>query len=144
METEAELNETGLSPFPLYHFDRHFAAGMVTTSSFIHSLICQSYFRPYILDLIKELSSKVVCIVVERESVGKAYGDMMTKMVQKGIVPLGLYRKGKAWERPAAVSQSAMDLNATAKMPYVYSNCKPTDIVGNDDMVFVIHQEAIM
>ena len=148
METEAELKETGLSPFPLYHFDRHFAAGMVTTSSFIHSLICQSYFRPYILDLVSTLALKVVCINVEKDFVGKKYGNMLIKIVQMGMIPLGLYRKGKIWERQTnhqgGFGQSGMDVNAQLKMPYVYSNCKSEDIVGGEDMVFMIRHEALL
>ena len=49
---EAELNESGLSPYPVHHFDRFFAAGMVSSSSFMQSLLCQSYFRPYIIEVV--------------------------------------------------------------------------------------------
>ncbi|KAJ3025725.1 hypothetical protein HK097_006610, partial [Rhizophlyctis rosea] len=68
---QAEQTETGFSTSHTYHFDPHFAAGCVTTSSFMHSLLCQSYFRPYIIDVIKALASDVVHVRCGREWGGK-------------------------------------------------------------------------
>ena len=49
---ETELNNSGLSSFPVYHFDKHFAAGMVASSSFMQTLLCQAYFRPFIVEVV--------------------------------------------------------------------------------------------
>ncbi|RKO91275.1 hypothetical protein BDK51DRAFT_27124 [Blyttiomyces helicus] len=89
---EAELNETGFSPFPAYHFNRHFAAGMVTTSCFMHSLLCQSYFRPYIIDVVRAFAGAVVHLRVGDSLTGKSYGAVVSRCLERGYVPLGLYR----------------------------------------------------
>ncbi|KAJ3286896.1 hypothetical protein HK104_008842 [Borealophlyctis nickersoniae] len=125
---EAELNETGLSPFPAYHFDRLFAGGMVTTSCFMHSLLCQSYFRPYIVDAVRALAGAVVHVPVADVCKGKRYGDVVVWCLEKGYVPLGLYRAARE-ERDGDVS-----------MPYVYTNARAFDVVHADDLVFAIKE----
>ncbi|KND04243.1 uncharacterized protein SPPG_01674 [Spizellomyces punctatus DAOM BR117] len=131
---EAELNETGLSPFPAYHFDRHFAAGMVTTSCFMHSLLAQSYFRPYVVDIVRALSTSAIHIRVPPECVGKKYMDLVGWCLERGIVPLGLYRGALSRsERPAWGGE-------TDGLPYVYTNCRSFDVVRKDDLVFVVRE----
>ncbi|KAJ1330098.1 hypothetical protein BSLG_009730 [Batrachochytrium salamandrivorans] len=129
---EAELNESGLSPYPVYHFDRHFAAGMVATSSFMHSLLCQSYFRPYIVDVVRELIANIVHLPVSDSCAGKntprrgaVAGNTSTQTPLSPNHP-----------RQAASSQASDVEN----MPYVYTNCRSDDIVQATDLVFAIRQ----
>ncbi|KAJ3024231.1 hypothetical protein HKX48_004504 [Thoreauomyces humboldtii] len=124
---EAELNATGVSPFPAYHFDRHFAAGKVTTSSFMHSLLSQSYFRPYVVDVVKALSTHTKHRGVPVQLAGRKYADLVLWCLDQGIVPLGLYRRG--------APKGGADPD---DLPYVYTNCRGFDIVGQDDLVFVL------
>ncbi|KAJ1343147.1 hypothetical protein BSLG_002173 [Batrachochytrium salamandrivorans] len=146
---EAELNESGLSPYPVYHFDRHFAAGMVATSSFMHSLLCQSYFRPYIVDVVRELIANIVHLPVSDSCAGKKYTEVVDYCLSAGYVPIGLYRRGAVagntstqtplspnHPRQAASSQASDVEN----MPYVYTNCRSDDIVQATDLVFAIRQ----
>ena len=131
LEAEAELNESGLSPFPIYHFDRHFAASMVSTCSFMHSLLCQAYFRPYILKLVNVLVKEVKLMHVPDKWNQKRYGYVMSACVNQGIVPLGLLRRGKVWMSGEG-----------SKFPYVYTNCKALDIVSSDDCLFFIDSSS--
>ncbi|KAI8926291.1 hypothetical protein BC831DRAFT_457242 [Entophlyctis helioformis] len=168
---EAELNESGLSPYPVYHFDRHFAAGMVSTSSFIHSLLCQSYMRPYIVDVVRALILSVIHLPVSQECVNKPYIHAVQYYLAAGYVPIGLYRRGAAAEQAAADAAIAASTIMTSPMsdipfsatastpgsatkprvgtnrmsesdntPYVYTNCRPSDIVNESDLIFAIRK----
>lgn len=138
---EAELNESGLSPYPVYHFDRHFAAGMVSTSSFVHSLLCQIYFRPYIVDVIRAFTQNLIQIPVSEKIAGKHYIDVVHFCLKAGYIPIGLYRKGALAanspirERPSYVGGKSSDADS---LPYVYTNCRPGDIVNKEDMIYAI------
>ncbi|KAJ3166328.1 hypothetical protein HDU88_003552 [Geranomyces variabilis] len=125
---EAELNATGVSPFPAYHFDRHFAAGMITTSSFMHSLLSQSYFRPYVVDVVRALATHVTQRRLPAHYVGRKYADVVLWFLERGVVPLGVYRRG------ARVVSEGDDL------PYVYTNCRGFDILEKEDLVFVLEE----
>eukprot|EP00842_Homolaphlyctis_polyrhiza_P003796 jgi/Hompol1/4417/HPOL_001738-RA len=148
---EAELNESGLSPYPVYHFDRHFAAGMVATSSFMHSLLCQSYFRPYIVDIVRCLIQNVVHLPVTNSCVGKPYIEIVSFYLALGFVPIGLYRRGAVVaESPKSAASATSKLASStigskggepdAAMPYVYTNCRADDIVQANDLVFAIRR----
>ncbi|KAI8823680.1 uncharacterized protein EV422DRAFT_612156 [Fimicolochytrium jonesii] len=126
---EAELNATGVSPFPAYHFDRHFAAGMITTSSFMHSLLSQSYFRPYVVDVVRALSTHVTHLRVPPECIGKKYAELVLWCIEKGIVPLGLLRRP-----PASATKDKEHL------PYVFTNCRGFDIVRKEDLIFCLEE----
>ncbi|KAJ3091828.1 hypothetical protein HK102_013290 [Quaeritorhiza haematococci] len=114
LEQEAELNESGLSPFPVYHFDRHFAAGMVTTSSFIHSLLCQIYFRPFLVDIVKLLTNSVVQFPVPPEFHGCKYMDLLMWLLEKGYIPLGLYRNALLRPKSDGVQSCTSTASAAA------------------------------
>ncbi|KAK5670892.1 hypothetical protein QVD99_002664 [Batrachochytrium dendrobatidis] len=146
---EAELNESGLSPYPVYHFDRHFAAGMVATSSFMHSLLCQSYFRPYIVDVVRALIANVVHLPVTEFYAGKKYIELVHYCLSVGYVPIGLYRRGIPNTRGKAASPTSASKSQHPNlsqafdadtMPYVYTNCRSGDIVQAFDLVFAIKQ----
>ena len=125
LEQEVELKETGLSPFPVYHFDKHFAAGMISTSSFMHSLICQSYFRPYIIDVLKKLIPRVSQLPIPDGFAGRQYSELFTFLLESNHIALGLFRGGSRRDSGGA-------------LPYVYTNSTLSDVVGSDDLVFVI------
>ncbi|KAI9009874.1 hypothetical protein BC832DRAFT_597262 [Gaertneriomyces semiglobifer] len=131
---EAELNETGLSPFPAYHFDRHFAAGMVTISCFMHSLLSQSYFRPYVIDAVRALANAVMHLRVPHTLHGRKYGELATWCLERGVVPLGLYRDA---HKKGAASGTILEADT---LPFVYTNCRSFDIVHKEDLVFVIKE----
>ncbi|KAI8917846.1 hypothetical protein DFJ77DRAFT_458043 [Powellomyces hirtus] len=127
---EAELNATGVSPFPAYHFDRHFAAGMITTSSFMHSLLSQSYFRPYVVDVVRAMSTHITHRRIPTHCVGRKYLDVVLWFLERGVVPLGLYRRGAE-----AVREPDGD-----DLPYVYTNCRGFDVVAAEDLVFALDE----
>ncbi|KAJ3196487.1 hypothetical protein HK101_008783 [Irineochytrium annulatum] len=123
---EAELNDSGISPFPVHHFDPWFAMGAVAPLSFTQSLLAQSYFRPFVLDVVKRLAESVILVKAPRRFVGRRYSEMLAFLVAQGFVPLGLYRAG------GVASAGGSEL------PYVYTNCHGFDIIGDGDRVFVI------
>ncbi|KAI9096539.1 hypothetical protein DFS34DRAFT_680664 [Phlyctochytrium arcticum] len=136
----AELNETGLSPFPAYHFDRHFAAGMVTTSCFMHSLLAQSYFRPYVVDVVRALSTSILHIPVPATCINTRYSDLVAYCCHRGIVCLGLYRNALKVPPPTS-SRISSQQPTLDSLPYVYTNCRSFDIVRKDDLVFAIRPQ---
>ena len=123
---EAELNDLGISTYVTYHFDHHFSAGRVATS-FVNALLCQSFFRPYILETVKLLVDLTIQIPVNNEWVGKPYREIVNICLGDGYVPLGLYR---------AISRESDD----QKLPFVSTNCRQGDLIGQGDYVFVIRK----
>jgi hypothetical protein len=121
---QAELNESGLSPYPLYHFDRHFAAGMVASTSFMQTLLCQSFFRPFIIDIVRGLIANSCTLPVKPSIVGKQYIDVVEVCLREGYIPMGLLRNGAS--------------KSSETLPYVYTNCRHGDIVNADDLIFVL------
>ncbi len=117
---QAELNESGLSAVPTYHFDRNFSAGMVSISSFMQSLLCQSYFRPYIIDVITKLCAELVQIPIPENMIGREYGDFFASSVDRGYIIVGLYRhRGKDDK-------------------FVFTNPKSFDKIGGRDVAFAL------
>lgn len=121
---EAELNESGLSAFPAYHFDHNFSAGMVSISSLMHSLLCQSYFRPYIIEVMTKLCSELVQLQIPCTMIGREYGDFFSYSIDQGYIILGLYRNGSK-------------TNA-----YVFTNPKSFDIISGSDVVFALKEKV--
>ena len=119
---EAEMNESGLEVSAMYHFDPHFAAGMISTTSFMQSLLCQTFFRPYILDVVKCLIESISHLPITDELAGMRYIDVVDNCLKHGNVPLGIYR------RPVE--------NGTK--PFVNTNCRPEYILNANDLLFVI------
>lgn len=119
------LNETGLSPFPIYHFDPHFAAGMISTGSFAHSLLCQSYFRPFVIDLVKVMTRDIIHLPIPVGFEGKTYGEVFAFLLDGGYLAVGLYRRR----------------SGGASLPYVYTNPKMNEQVSGDDLVFALYHQ---
>lgn len=119
---ETELNDSGLVPFPVYHFDRHFAAGMVASSAFMQTILCQAYFRPFIIDVVLGLINHTYTVPVKPIIAGKRYLEVVHACLSQGLVPIGLFRHGAS----------------KTELPYVYTNCRQGDIVNLDDLIFVI------
>ncbi|KAJ3122306.1 hypothetical protein HK100_012043 [Physocladia obscura] len=144
---EAELDESGVSPSLDHHFDRNFAMGRVAPVSFLHSMLVQSYFRPYLGAIISALSSSVTQIRVPAKLSGHKYSELFSYLLRHDLVTLGLYRltnrsipslssalspgKTKATKSVFAESESN-------KTKYVYTNCRGFDLVYQDDLVFVV------
>ncbi|KAJ1566508.1 hypothetical protein HK096_001249 [Nowakowskiella sp. JEL0078] len=132
LEEEAELNETGLIPFPVHHFDRRFAAGLVTPLGFMHSLVCQTYFRPYIIDVVKLLSTSIIAVPVHPLMEGKRYIEVMQYMLKQGFVVMAVFRNVR--------KRSSLGVTDTQgnNLPYVYTNPLGIETLSTDDDLFVI------
>ncbi|KAJ3202221.1 hypothetical protein HDU82_007513 [Entophlyctis luteolus] len=135
---EAELNESGFSLFISHHFDKNFAMGRVMPVSFLHSLLAQSYFRPFIGEIVSHLSNSVLQIVAPEEFIGIKYSELFANLVKRDLIPLGLNRtmhKGQSWRTEGKEESDAMR--------YVYTNCRGHDLVEKDDLVYVVpkHQD---
>jgi hypothetical protein len=130
---EVELNESGLSVYPVYQFDRYFAAGMVSMSSSIHSLLCQCYFRPYIADVIKSLTTNVIHLRVPETWTGREYGEYWEFCMSKGYILIGLYRNGSREGQSGDKSET----------PFVYTNPRSEDIVKSEDLVFALRGSSL-
>ena len=124
MLEQVETTESGLSPAPVYYTDKHFASGMISISSSLHSLLCQSYFRPYIIDVIKALSSNLIHIKIPHSWSGREYGEFFNYCMDRGYILVGLYRYG--------AKEDSLDL------PFVYTNCSEHTIIYKSDLVFAI------
>jgi hypothetical protein len=123
---QAEVNESGLSPYPIYHFDRHFAAGMISISSSMHSLLCQAYFRPYIIDVTKSLIKSLIHLRIPESFNGRLYGDFFYYCIDKGYILVGVYRNGNSDDQ---------------QLPIVCTNCKTEDVIYSKDLVFAIKRQ---
>ncbi|TPX38239.1 hypothetical protein SmJEL517_g00214 [Synchytrium microbalum] len=169
-EEEAELTESGLSAFPAYQFDAQFAAGRVATAALSHSLICQTYLRPYAIDVVAHLTASVDHMSVPATLAGKMYSELVLYFLYREIVVLGLLRGGAGWEVkrqlahsskvkeepqvsivgsssralnvPAAALSTKLAEDLTTKLPYVYTNCRGYEIVSAEDLVFVLPRSA--
>lgn len=139
MLDEAELNDAGLSPYPVYHFDRQFAAGRISTSSFPQSLLCQSYFRPYILETVRLLIEKIVHLPVLSVQHAKPYLEVANYYISRGYIPLGLYRNGAICNQQAPATPLVVVGDSTP-FPYVYTNCRQGDLVFQTDLIFAIRK----
>lgn len=54
---DKEVAKPGLlKPYPLYQFDATFASGQVYSSTLCDSLICQEFFRPFVMNIITLLT----------------------------------------------------------------------------------------
>jgi hypothetical protein len=119
---QAELNESGLTAVPAYHFDRNFSAGMVSISSLMQSLLCQSYFRPYIIDVITKLCSELVQIRIPPQLIGREYGELFAFCIDRGYIILGLYR------------------HRSQEGGYVFTNPKSFDLISRSDLAFALEK----
>lgn len=139
LEEEAELNESGFSPYPTYYFDQNFAMGRIFPLSFMHALLAQTYFRPFMPEIISALSNSVVQVEVPKKLYGRRYSELVPHMLQRNYIVLGLYRGALKWKRKAG-SEEAREGKTTvdASVPYVYTNCRGYEIVSKDDAIFVI------
>ncbi|KAI9331668.1 hypothetical protein DFJ73DRAFT_856791 [Zopfochytrium polystomum] len=134
---EAELNESGFSPYPTHHFDRNFALGRVIPMSFAHALLAQTYFRPFLPEVIRLLALHVSQIAVPPKCAGRPYSDLVLYLLKRGFLPLGLLRGAAKWERHIQGGGKPKG-QADIPTPYVYTNCRGFDIVSEDDYVFVL------
>ena len=92
-----------------YTFLPQFVSGSVFTSPIIDSLLCQSYIKPFIIDIIRQMlglgndachtaiSSQISQIDVPPLFVHKTYGELVEHLtIDMAIIPLGLYRLEEA------------------------------------------------
>ncbi|KAJ3082330.1 hypothetical protein HK102_001778, partial [Quaeritorhiza haematococci] len=61
----------GITPFPEYHFDPSIAAGLIYVDSLVTSLLCQTFFRPYVGQVMQLIVSNVVQVPVAPELIGQ-------------------------------------------------------------------------
>ncbi|KAI8850712.1 hypothetical protein BC829DRAFT_442039 [Chytridium lagenaria] len=143
MVAEAEANDLGISGSSTStvtaSFDRYTAAGWVATQSFPYTLLAQCYFRPFILDVVKGLSDSVSQISVPEKYRGRMYSELVVYLLAKDLLAVGLYRGGarEMWRWKEDVEENGRR-NESGELPYVYTNCRGYDIVGADDLIFVI------
>ncbi|KAI8618350.1 hypothetical protein BC830DRAFT_1061519 [Chytriomyces sp. MP71] len=139
---EAELSESGFAPSTGHHFDKNFAMGRVVPVSFLHSLLAQSYFRPYLGDVVTALASSVIQVKLPENLHGRKYADLMVYMLKRNFIPLGLYRwsnKKQPHSPTGKQKGSAPSVHfGEVKMQYVYTNCRGTDLVDSTDLVFIL------
>ncbi|KAJ3334230.1 hypothetical protein HDU76_006602 [Blyttiomyces sp. JEL0837] len=142
---EAELQESGLSPFPVYYFDRNFAMGRIKPISFMHTLLSQTYFRPYLVDIIKALSASVFHIPVPDKFHNRKYAELVAYCLKKGRLPLGLYRGALKWTHHVDLGKIESDrkklgqfVPQESKMPYIYTNPRGFDLVDKEDLLLVL------
>ncbi|KAJ3230041.1 hypothetical protein HDU81_004802 [Chytriomyces hyalinus] len=139
---EAELNESGFSPSVSHHFDKNFAMGRVVPVSFLHSLLAQSYFRPYLGDVITALASSVIQLPVPPALHGHKYSELVAHFLKRDMVPLGLYRAtNRKAQSPSKTRASNYD--AENKTFHVYTNCRGIDLVDQTDAVFVVPSSPV-
>ncbi|KAJ3264048.1 hypothetical protein HDU77_009456 [Chytriomyces hyalinus] len=141
---EAELNESGFSPTVSHHFDKNFAMGRVVPVSFLHSLLAQSYFRPYLGDVVTALASSVIQLPVPSALHGHKYSELVAHFLKRDMVPLGLYRTtNRKAQSPSKAKASASSYDAENKTSYVYTNCRGIDLVDQTDAVFVVPSSPV-
>ncbi|KAJ3066259.1 hypothetical protein HDU98_010450, partial [Podochytrium sp. JEL0797] len=133
---EAELNESGFHPFLSHHFDKNFAQGRVIPVSFLHSLLAQSYFRPYVGDIVSALASCVTQIRVPAKYHGRKYSDLLTYLLKRDMIPLGLYRLSNRGEGKSGKGKgTGYGMEGEGRSKYVYTNCRGFDVVDQEDLV---------
>jgi len=119
-----------INPFPNYHFESVYAAGNVFSSSFLDTLLCHEFFRPYSTDIVNSFvgrvpnQSQLFQIPVPPHLVGENYLEAMQYLLPKGMLPVGLYR-GKSDDRKNT-------------SPYVYTNCARTTVLEVNDLIFIL------
>ncbi|ORY38190.1 hypothetical protein BCR33DRAFT_720897 [Rhizoclosmatium globosum] len=138
---EAELNESGFSPFLSHHFDKNFAMGRVIPVSFLHSMLAQTYFRPYIGEVIFALSSVVTHVRVPAKLHGHKYSELMKYLLKRDFIPLGLYRasdRASNGKGKSTAGSTSYGVEGEGKTKYVYTNCRGFDLVDAEDLVYVV------
>ncbi|KAJ1549455.1 hypothetical protein HK405_003019, partial [Cladochytrium tenue] len=95
---EAEASEgngeIGTSP---HHLDAHFAMGRVAPASFAGALLAQTYFRPFLPDIVTALAENVVAVLVPAKCRGRPYSELVSRLLAQGLLPLGLFRGAARW-----------------------------------------------
>ncbi|RKO97349.1 hypothetical protein CXG81DRAFT_13573 [Caulochytrium protostelioides] len=124
LQDTADINESGLSAVPVYHFSPEFAAGCIIPHSFMHSLLAQTYFRPYIIDVVRVLCSSIRQVHPPPDMWGRTYGDLVVRWSLQGVLPVGLYRR--------ALRQSE------GESPYVHTNPPKGTVICRTDYVYVL------
>lgn len=117
-----QSSDSSITSFPLHHFDANFAAGTVYSSSFLQSLLCQAYVRPYIVDILLGLIENVEMFHISPSAIGKPYIDLVDACLCHGYTPLALYRKR----------------DISGSLSYVYTNPATYEIVNSSDMILAI------
>ncbi|CAG8668735.1 10618_t:CDS:10 [Dentiscutata erythropus] len=132
------------------HHSPAFMAGTCFSLSMLDSIICQSFYQPHIVTIIEQmlfgtpplhLLSGSTCPAPSHSHfyqvpvqlfVGCQYGELFRSMIDKKVVPLGLYRTKKV-----------KTVNGNEKeLKYVYTCPKSNVLLRNDDKVFVLSKRA--
>jgi len=75
----------------------YYAAGQVYVASCLDTLLSQAYYNPFVIDLIEQLISGIVFPMNIGtdfpELDNKLYYDLMSALLSKGLLPLGLYSR---------------------------------------------------
>ncbi|CAG8590132.1 19125_t:CDS:2, partial [Racocetra fulgida] len=131
------------------HHSPAFMAGTCFSLSMLDSIICQSFYQPHIVTIIEQmlfgapplhLLSGSTCPAPSHSHfyqipihsfVGYRYGELFRSMVQKKVIPLGLYRTKKV-----------KTVNGNEKeLKYVYACPKSNVLLRDDDKVFVLSKK---
>ncbi|RIB30512.1 calcium-activated BK potassium channel alpha subunit-domain-containing protein [Gigaspora rosea] len=132
------------------HHSPAFMAGTCFSLSMLDSIICQSFYQPHIVTIIEQmlfgapplhLLSGPTCPapshshfyqIPVKSFIGCQYGELFRSMVQKKVIPLGLYRTKKV-----------KTVNGNEKeLKYVYTCPKSKVLLRNDDKVFVLSKKV--
>jgi len=137
----AESSEFNLAE--KYVHDEFFAAGQLSTPDFQHAVLCQTYFRPYVLDIIVLLSSAISLVEVPFEVVKRPYREVFRHLIELGQVCIGVYRYGARKTKstkPLEVVVGGVKLSIEPEhepKPHVITNPLVSDIIEADDLLYV-------
>jgi hypothetical protein len=143
--------------FEDHYLSPPFAAGHVYTASMLDTLICQAYYNPHIITILRQIvagedvptakqfnrkmkhvlgevnDSHLFQIEVPKKFYNKPYGDVVTYLITKQhMVPLALRR---GINKKIKVGQNGN------KFPYVYTNPSHDVRVFKNDVIFVLAQK---
>ncbi|KAI9353566.1 hypothetical protein BDR26DRAFT_848809 [Obelidium mucronatum] len=127
-----------------HHFDKNFAQGRVVPVSFLHSLLAQSYFRPFIGEVVSALAGCVTHVRVPAKFHGRKYSELLSYLLKRDFIPLGLYRMsnrgGLGTDNGGGTKGkgSHFGVDGEGRTKYVYTNCRGFDLVDQEDLVYVV------
>eukprot|EP01117_Protostelium_nocturnum_P016017 TRINITY_DN6266_c0_g1_i1.p1 TRINITY_DN6266_c0_g1~~TRINITY_DN6266_c0_g1_i1.p1 ORF type:complete len:971 (-),score=202.86 TRINITY_DN6266_c0_g1_i1:19-2931(-) len=92
-----------------------YSAGQIYASSFVESLLVQSFYNPYIVRIVEELMRGCVFNVELsnphlKQFVGKEYKELFHHLLKDGLVPLALRKKSKRMKLREVLTNPSSDV----------------------------------
>lgn len=79
----SKSEEKGSNIYPAYHFDPIFAAGCVYSASLMTCLMCQTYFKPYMLEALTLVLRQAVQVELPSHLIGQSFGEVLVWFLKK-------------------------------------------------------------